>query len=377
MTCLIGGGGHDVLFGGVGADSLSGGLGLDTVRGADKANAWRISFGNQGNVDGVAFSEVENLIGGNAADIFSFDDGAGITGTVTGGGGSDTLDYSARTTGVNVNLGTSAATDTAGFADIESFAGGTGTDTLTGTDAANVWNVTGINTGDVGGVSFSGLDNLEGGTLADTFALADGASIGTVTGGGGSDTLDYSARTTGVNVNLGTGAATDTAGFSGIESFAGGSGSDTLTGADSTNAWTIDGLGAGTVGGTTFTGLEHLEGGALDDTFQLTLTGGLTGSISGGAGTDTLIASDSNNVWEIAGANEGTLNTLQFISIENLTGGSGDDLFRFLTGGSISGTIDGAGGINTLDYSSQVAGVAVNLQPVQRQVSVTSPVSAV
>ncbi|MDH3276346.1 MAG: hypothetical protein OEM99_17595, partial [Gammaproteobacteria bacterium] len=51
-----------------------------------------------------------------------------------------------------------------------------------------------------------------------------------------------------------------------------------------------------------------------------------------------------------------------FANIENLTGGAGEDLFRFLNGGSISGTIDGAGGINTLDYSPQVAGVAVDLQ---------------
>ena len=50
-----------------------------------------------------------------------------------------------------------------------------------------------------------------------------------------------------------------------------------------------------------------------------------------------------------------------FVDIENLTGGAGDDLFRFLNGGSISGTIDGAGGVNTLDYSAQVAGVAVDL----------------
>ncbi len=359
---LIGGGGHDVLFGGSGTDSLAGGLGSDTVRGADKANAWRISAGNQGNVDGVAFSEVENLIGGNSADIFSFDDGAGITGTVTGGGGADELDYATRTTGVNVNLGTATASDTGGFADIESITGGLGTDTLTGADDANIWNLTGTHTGVVGGVSFSGLENLEGGALDDTFALADGASIGTVTGGGGTDTLDYSTRTTGVNVNLGTAAASDTAGFSGIESVTGGLGTDTLTGADSTNTWIIDGSGAGNVSGTTFTGMEHLEGGALDDTFQLTLTGGLTGSISGGAGNDTLIASDSDNVWEITGADQGTLNTLVFVDIENLTGGAGDDLFRFLNGGSISGTIDGAGGINTLDYSSQVAGVAVNLE---------------
>ena len=47
--------------------------------------------------------------------------------------------------------------------------------------------------------------NLKGGTAPDVFALGDGATLknGTVNGAGGPDTLDYTAYTTAVSVNLG------------------------------------------------------------------------------------------------------------------------------------------------------------------------------
>src|SRR2546423_10836951 len=50
--------------------------------------------------------------------------------------------------------------------------------------------------------------NLKGGTAADIFALGDGATLknGTINGAGGPDTLDYSAYTTAVSVNLGVNA---------------------------------------------------------------------------------------------------------------------------------------------------------------------------
>jgi len=55
---------------------------------------------------------------------------------------------------------------------------------------------------------FAAKINLKGGTFNDIFALGNGATLkgGTVNGGGGSDTLDYSAYTTPVSVNLGLNA---------------------------------------------------------------------------------------------------------------------------------------------------------------------------
>ncbi len=63
-------------------------------------------------------------------------------------------------------------------------------------------------------------------------------------------------------------------------------------------------------------------------------------------------------------ANGGMLDkTFAFSNIANLVGGSSSDTFRFLSAGSLSGTVDGGGGTNKLDYSGN-GGVAVivNLQ---------------
>ncbi|HJQ34841.1 MAG TPA: Calx-beta domain-containing protein [Pyrinomonadaceae bacterium] len=67
---------------------------------------------------------------------------------------------------------------------------------------------------------FNAKINLNGGTGGDTFALGDGATLkgGAVSGGaGGADTLDYSAYTTPVSVNLGLASLAFQAGGSGIQ----------------------------------------------------------------------------------------------------------------------------------------------------------------
>lgn len=51
-----------------------------------------------------------------------------------------------------------------------------------------------------------------------------------------------------------------------------------------------------------------------------------------------------------------------FAGFANLTGGTGNNVFQFGAGASVSGVIDGGTGTNTLDYSSYTSGVYVNLQ---------------
>jgi Ca2+-binding RTX toxin-like protein len=75
---------------------------------------------------------------------------------------------------------------------------------------------------------------IRGGTGADTFRLpttAPGVPL-TLEGGGGAgrNTLDYSASTADVTVNLRTATATGLAGFSGIQDVTGGTGADVLVG---------------------------------------------------------------------------------------------------------------------------------------------------
>ncbi|HEX5216215.1 MAG TPA: OmpA family protein, partial [Vicinamibacterales bacterium] len=147
--------------------------------------------------------------------------------------------------------------------------------------------------------------------------------------------------------------------FTEVENLAGGAGEDTLVAADDDNVWVISGDNAGTLNAQSFTGVENLTGGAGNDTFVFA-GGSLNGSVDGGAGNDTIVAADQDNVWRISGTNEGTLNDQSFTGIENLIGGAGADRFVF-AGGSISGTVDGRGGINTFDYSSQAGGISVDL----------------
>jgi hypothetical protein len=93
----------------------SGNGSFNTVVFANPANTLTINASNDGekitvnNMDG-GFAAKINLKGGTADDIFALGNGATLKGgTVDGGaGGSDTLDYSAYTTPVSVNLGLNA-----------------------------------------------------------------------------------------------------------------------------------------------------------------------------------------------------------------------------------------------------------------------------
>jgi Ca2+-binding RTX toxin-like protein len=91
-------------------------------------------------------------------------------------------------------------------------------------------------------------------------------------------------------------------------------------------------------------------------------TGAPALSIDGGGGSNTLQGPDAANTWQVSGANAGTLDgKLHFASVQTLLGGAAADTFAFQTGGSLSGKIDGAGGINALDYSGYKGDILVDL----------------
>ncbi|MEL6469572.1 MAG: CHAT domain-containing protein, partial [Cyanobacteria bacterium J06623_4] len=80
-------------------------------------------------------------------------------------------------------------------------------------------------------------------------------------------------------------------------------------------------------------------------------------------GTDniTLQGADTDNIWVIDGENSGSVGSLQFTNIQNLIGGAANDDFRMQPGSELTGTIDGALGIDTLNYSSYGADLTVEL----------------
>ena len=152
----------------------AGGGAGDTLTGPVGANNWQITQQNAGTLDGtIKFIQVENLTGGPGKDVFVFAKGIGISGIVAGQSGIDTLDYSAYTTPISVNLQTQQATGIGGFGGIDRVVGGHGVDKIVGRNNDNVWKILDQNAGEVANVNssvaFSAVENLIGGNNADRF----------------------------------------------------------------------------------------------------------------------------------------------------------------------------------------------------------------
>src|SRR5262249_34558004 len=145
------------------------------------------------------FAGFGTLVGGSAADTFTFADGAAVTGTIDGGAGTNALNYAAYTTPVVVNLATNMATGAQGLAaggilHFQRVTGGSAASTLDGPNTTNTWSLTGSNAGAVSGFTFTGFGALVGGSVADTFNFAAGAAVtGAIDGGGGTNALSYAA----------------------------------------------------------------------------------------------------------------------------------------------------------------------------------------
>jgi hypothetical protein len=90
-------------------------------------------------------------------------------------------------------------------------------------------------------------------------------------------------------------------------------------------------------------------------------------SVQGGSGSSTLAGPDQAITWKITGADRGTLanSLISFSHMHDLLGGSQADVFQILTSGlfngSLSGTLNGGAGSNTLDYAGFAGSIAVNL----------------
>jgi Ca2+-binding RTX toxin-like protein len=266
---LDGGSGNDTLYGGAGDDRLLQGYGNDTLDGGDGTDVADYSAerapltitldgqpndGENGERDNVE-PNVERVNGGSASDRLIGSDGPNVlvgnggSDTLVGGGGNDSLqggdgddildgssgaddiqggsgndtaDYSLRTAGVNVTLDEQPNDGEPGegdnvHGDVETLVGGYGNDHLVGNAAAN---------------------NLQGGPGDDVLDGGPGADA--IAGGPGIDTVDYSSRTTPVNVSLDDQANDGAPGehdnvLKAIDIVRGGRANDTLSGSDGSN----------------------------------------------------------------------------------------------------------------------------------------------
>lgn len=161
---------------------LDGRGGIDTLVAPNTANDWLLRTGdgdrlNAGSIyNATLFWNFENLTGGTDSDVFRLADGKLVTGKIDGGAGSNTLDYSAFTTGVTAHLGKNTATNISrGIANIQNVIGGVGNDTLIGNSLGNIL---------VGG---DGNDTLSGGAGRDVLIGGRGADV--LSGGKNDDLL--------------------------------------------------------------------------------------------------------------------------------------------------------------------------------------------
>ena len=334
VNALSGGGGNDILIGGAGDDILNGGDDIDTV------DYTYLSIGLSINLSsGIALGDgadvllsIENILGGSAGDtligdsenntISGFDGNDTVSGgagndTINGGSGTDTIDYSTAL-GVSVNLATGLVSGDGvdHLISIENIIGSRFSDSFLGDSANNF-----ISGGD-------GNDTLNGGAGNDILG-----------GGYGTDTADYSTSNSGVKVNLSLGASSGDGSdvLSSIENLIGSNHSDILIG-DS--------------------GINNFRGGAGDDILD-----GRNGSDT--VDYSTMATSITVNLKKGIATGDG-IDTL--VSIENITGGSGDDyLFgdasdNIINGGAGNDMLNGGAGFDTADYSNSLISILANLK---------------
>jgi len=362
---------------------------LSDFNGEDPTGTWTLEITDDVNGEGGTLNSWSlQLTESYAADSITIGSNLVASGlqnfTINTGSGADTLNVG--TTDLSLPVGGGAF----------SFNAGDDSDTLVGPDAASIWNITGNDAGtltDTGGIDFSSVENLTGGTDTDDFVFGDGIGVTVaIDGGGGTNTLDYSADTSGVVVDLGAGTATGTGSVSNIRNVTGGFGDDDITGDSDTNTL-IGGAGEDTLSGGG--GADQLEvtlldggnvfGGGNDDTLVVTGTAGDdqvfitdTEIRHGDPATDTISVDDVEILTINAGDGDDT------ITVESAAtaGGMGYDAINVTGEGDTSGSggpgdtleIDADGRDTTLGVNSvTVNGVDINYGTTVENVSVLNP----
>jgi Ca2+-binding RTX toxin-like protein len=106
-----------------------------------------------------------------------------------------------------------------------------------------------------------------------------------------------------------------------------------------------------------------LGGSPGPDVYQVTGVPATTQLSIVAQGSGNLLAGPNQaNLWVVTGPDSGALDsTVAFHNLQSLLGGAGPDAFRFQPLGSLTGSLDGGGGENLLDYSQWQNSVTVNL----------------
>lgn len=377
---------NTILLSGTGTD--------DVLRAQAGGNTWIVSAANTGTLNGAfaSFSSIGTISGDNSVDTDTIDQSAA-------GAAAGAIDVVLTAAGTDDGVA-GGITGLINFDNIDAIDNDDdANNSITGANAMAIWTIDGGPT-EIYAIGAQDLDfsntftTLTGGMLADTFNLnadytadlfggagddlfdiADAVTLtGIVRGGAGNDTLDLADVTNSTVTINGVGTPDGSAGdvtattdpivsvmddFDGINSLIG-SGLTGLNGPNLDTVWNITGGNSGTYGNdgdeTAFADFA-LIGGNQADTFFF--NGGTIGSIDGGAlgEGNTLIGDNSGLTFTINGdgsGTEATLTTTGFSNIDNIFGGTGDDIFSVNNGVTFSGILAGNLGNDTItaNYAS-------------------------
>ncbi len=334
-------------------EKINGGSAGDTLTGSDVGNTFNGNGGNDtlmgGWANATCSADVDVMNGGDGDDTFDMGSESDCGDSLTGGAGSDKVDYQKRKANLTITVDTAANDGEASeadkvFTDIEIVLGGSGDDTITGSANADQLH------GGLGNDTLNGgagNDTLVGGDGADTcngdagddtilesgtdtqytVTVTRGAGNDVTNGGAGNDKVDYSARTATVDLTLCV-DANDNVGLP--TSTASACTDDDGVGAEADKTTNVEYVMGGTAA-------DNLTGGSAAETFE---GGAGNDVIIGGAGDDTLYGDDGD---------------------DNLQGGDNDD---YIDGGAGNDTIHGGnsdGDICVGDGSDVAAQVACEL----------------
>jgi Ca2+-binding RTX toxin-like protein len=343
------GNGANIVTTGTGIDTITAGNGNSTIVAGDGNNI--ISVGNGNNTITAGIGD-DTITAGNGNNTFRT--GLG-TNSITAGTGNNTLDYSLIAgTGITTSLlaGTTTGTGLSdSFSNIRNVIGTSQNDTITGNSNDN--SLTG------GG----GNDTITGGGGNDTFYGGDGDDI--ITGGSGSDTI-----------YAGDGNNTVYTGSAGSDIIYGGTGNNTFVSQHAGviyNGTNGSNLGAGqrnTIDYSASTANMTINlfegfgsgGNANGDSYAFTPTSrhNSINGIIGGSGNDAITGSRADDVLNGGGGDD----TLRGgLGNNTLIGGSGTNYYY---GGLGNDSIVTSGSWDELRYNESGAGVVVNLDSVSK-----------
>ncbi|NGX29311.1 MAG: Heme/hemopexin-binding protein [Candidatus Anoxychlamydiales bacterium] len=388
--------------------------GKNTIIAPNIDNLWTLTSSDTGNIYGISnFQNVQNLVGGEKSDTFTFLTGSSVSGIIDGKSGYNIIDYFSCINDVTLDLHK--------VINIQEVIGGKQNNVLIGPEDINVWYISAHNKGEVGSIKFENFQNLVGSGIKDTFYALENAKLdGEINGAGGSNSLHAPNKTnswhvTGVNRGYIEGVLT----FSNIQNLFGGEKQDTfkfldyayvtgsingmskmkntldfsshtsevavdlntleniqeiigggrttLIGRNVDNIWAITSENSGSLNDQlTFVNIENIIGGSKKDIFAISKDGKIHGFIDGRSGDSTIYAADKDNTWNIYAVNTGKLNdSLNFKNVKNLIGSDLTDKFYFENQGRIEGKIDGGKGINNiLDFSKKIDPITLDLNKV-------------